>query len=253
VLGSDQVWNPKRYNDIKRELFFLKFAKPDQKVCFAPSFGVSELPDKWKEYFRENLMSFPYLSVREKAGARIIRDLTGRDSEVLIDPTLMIKADDWRKIAKEPINVDTKCEYLLKYFIGEAPEKAIKGTEKLTKQYKLTKYDMFDINNEGLYTADPTEFLYLMDHASIIQTDSFHACVFAFLFGRPFLLYAREGKDDDMLSRIETLFQTFGLMRKFVGSGLENDLFECNYTTGYNRLIEEREKVYSFLKRSMNI
>ena len=253
VLGSDQVWNPKRYDAVKKELFFLRFANPNQKVCFAPSFGVSELPDKWKDYFAKNLMSFPYLSVREKAGAKIIKELIGKEPEVLIDPTLMIDADEWRKISKKPIGVDTDCSYILNYFIGEKPEWAARRAESVGKQYSFANYDLFDINNEGLYTSDPSGFLYLVDHASIVLTDSFHACVFAFLFGKPFLLYAREGEDADMLSRIETLFQTFDLMRKYAGSGIKNDLFECNYKNGYAQLEKEREKVYSFLKRSMNI
>ncbi len=253
VLGSDQVWNPKRYDNVKKELFFLRFVNPQQKVCYAPSFGVSELPNQWTEFFKENLMTFPHLSVREYAGARIIKELTGRDSEVLIDPTLMIDADDWRSIAKKPRSVNTECDYTLNYFIGETPEKAVLSAENLYRQYGFVNYDLFDIDNEGLYTADPTEFLYLLDHASIIQTDSFHACVFAFLFGKPFLLYAREGKDADMLSRIETLFEKFDLMRKLVGSDLENDLLECDYKNGYTKLAEEREKVYSFLKSAMNI
>lgn len=253
VLGSDQVWNPKRYDDVKKELFFLKFASPQQKVCFSPSFGVNELPAQWTEYFKQNLMDFPYLSVREDAGARIIKELTGRDAEVLIDPTLMIDADDWRSIASKPGTVNTECEYILNYFIGEKPEKAVIDAGNLYRKHRFSIYDLFDIDNEGLYTADPSEFLYLIDHASIVQTDSFHACVFAFLFGKPFLLYAREGKDADMLSRIETLFKKFDLMRKFIGSGLENDMFECNYESGYSRLAEEREKVYSFLKYTMNI
>lgn len=253
VLGSDQVWNPKRYDDVKKKLFFLKFADSKQKVCFSPSFGVSEIPDQWKEYFKENLISFPHLSVREDAGAKIIRDLTGRESEVLIDPTLMLDASEWRSIAKKPVSVNTTSDYILSYFIGGFPEKAEYTTEYLVNQYSFCNYDLFDINNEGLYTADPSEFLYLIDHAKLIQTDSFHACVFAFLFGKPFLLYAREGEDTDMLSRIESLFRTFDLMRKYVESDIENDLFECNYENGYKQLIKEREKVYSFLRRSMRI
>ena len=253
VLGSDQVWNPERYDDVKKELFFLRFANSQQKVCFAPSFGVSEISSQWTEFFRENLMTFPSLSVREYAGARIIKELTGRDSEVLIDPTLMIDADDWRSIAKKPQSVNTDCDYTLNYFLGDTPEKAVFNTDNLYRQHGFANYDFFDIDNEGLYTADPSEFLYLIDHASIVQTDSFHACVFSFLFGKPFLLYAREGKREDMLSRIETLFKKFELMRKFVGSDLDNDLFECDYKNGYTKLAEEREKVYSFLKRSMNI
>ena len=45
----------------------------------------------------------------------------------------------------------------------------------------------------------------------------------------------------------------FDLERKFVDREIANDDFECNYENGYKRLTEEREKVYTFLRSSMNI
>ena len=253
VLGSDQVWNPKRYDKIRKELFFLTFTEDRKKVCFAPSFGISVLPDEWKPYFKKELETFPMLSVREKAGRDIIKELTGRDADILIDPTLMINADKWIKICKKPIDIDLDENYALNYFIGGQPEKAIQKNEFLSSEYHIRVYNMFDYQASGLFTAGPSEFLYLIKNAAIIQTDSFHACVFSFLFGKPFLLYAREGEDTDMLSRLETLFSMFDLERKYVNSGLPNDIFECDYSTGYMRLAEERNKAIQFLKKSMNL
>ncbi|SFG65008.1 polysaccharide pyruvyl transferase family protein [Oribacterium sp. WCC10] len=253
VLGSDQVWNPKRYDNIKKELFLLTFTEDRKKVCFSPSFGVSKLPDEWKTYFKKHLETIPMLSVRETAGRDIIKELTGREAEVLIDPTLMIDADEWSKVIKKPSEVDVKNEYVLNYFIGGEPQKAKCKNEYLSREYRLEVYNMFDTQATGLFTSGPSEFLYLIKNAKIIQTDSFHACIFAFLFGRPFLLYAREGVDTDMLSRLETLFSMFDLERKFVDKEMPNDDFECNYENGYKRLEEERKKVYAFLRSSMGI
>ena len=253
VVGSDQVWNPKRYNEIKKELFFLTFTVPTKRICFSPSFGLSTIPDQWKTYFKEKLSEFTKLSVREKRGAQIIKELTGRDAEVLIDPTLMIDEDVWLKIAKKPQRVDTNVNYVFNYFLGDMPEKALFKGEEIAKNLKGLVYNIMDKNNPELYISGPSEFLFLIKHAAVVQTDSFHACVFSFLFGKPFLLYAREGEDADMFSRMETLFSTFDLKRKFVDSGLPNDIFECDYSYGYQKLKVEREKVIAFLKDSMHI
>ena len=253
VLGSDQVWNPKRYDDIKKNLFFLTFTEDRKKICFAPSFGVSKLPDEWKPYFKKELETFPMLSVREKAGRDIIKELTGREAEVLIDPTLMIDSDEWLKIINKPADVDFKKDYVLNYFIGGQTEKAKEKGKFFSDNYHLQNYNLFDAQATGLFTSGPSEFLYLIKNAKIIQTDSFHACVFSFLFGKPFLLYAREGSDTDMLSRLETLFSMFDLKRKYVDSGLPNDDFECDYRVGYERLEKERNRVICFLKKSMNL
>ena len=253
VLGSDQVWNPKRYNAVKKELFFLNFTESKKKVCLSPSFGLSEIPNEWKLYFAEHLLTFPRISVREESGARIVKNLTGKEAEVLVDPTLMIDPQKWRKIERHPWGVNTESDYILNYFLGAVPEKARINSTDVANKTGASIYDLMDASTGNLYTSGPSEFLYLIDHASLVQTDSFHACIFSFLFGKPFLLYAREGKDPDMLSRIETLFNTFDLARKYVGSGSENDLFECDYDTGYRRLLIEREKAIAFLKESMNI
>lgn len=253
ILGSDQVWNPKRYNEIKKQLFFLTFAEPSKRICFSPSFGLSAIPLPWKNYFKEKLMEFPRLSVREKRGAQIIKELTGRDAEVLIDPTLMLDKEQWLKIAKRPKNVNFDSKYVFNYFLGDMPDKAKLDGKRMCEELKGNIYNIMDPNTPDLYISDPAEFLYLIEHAAIVQTDSFHACVFSFLFGKPFLLYAREGKDTDMFSRMETLFSTFGLKRKFVDSGLKNEIYECDYTYGYEKLNAEREKVIIFLKQSMGI
>lgn len=251
ILGSDQVWNPKRYNDVKKQLFFLSFTSPNKKVCFAPSFGVSTIPEQWQPYFRDQLMTFPHLSVREESGAKIIKELTGQSAEVLIDPTLMLNAEDWMKIAHKPERVDTDKPYVLTYFLGGTPQKAAVEGKRIKEEINGNLYQLLDPNMPEVYTAGPAEFLYLIAHASVVQTDSFHACIFAFLFGKPFLLYAREGEDTDMLSRLDTLLTKFDLKRKYVDSGLENDVYECDYSKGYAKLSQEREKTYTFLSRSM--
>jgi len=253
VLGSDQVWNPKRYNDIKKDLFFLTFTSNEKKVCFAPSFGLSELPINWKPYFAEKLKTFPLISVRETAGKKIIKELIGRDAEVIVDPTLMLKADDWANIARKPKNIKLEEKYVLNYFIGDTPQKAIEKGDYFTESFNYPVYNLLDSTTSGLYISGPSEFLYLIKNATLVQTDSFHACVFSFLFEKPFLLYAREGADTDMLSRLETLFSTFDLERKYVDSGLYNDDFECDYSVGYERLEEERTKAINFLKKAMHI
>ena len=253
ILGSDQVWNPKRYNDTKKELFLLTFTDSKKKVCLAPSFGLNDLPDNWKNYFADKLSSFPMLSVRETSGAEIIKKLTGRESEILIDPTLMLDREDWSRISQKPDKFTLNDGYILNYFLGNLPEDAKVNGINIQRDSGCVVYNLLDSSNADLYVSSPSEFLYLIEHASLIQTDSFHACVFSFLFSKPFLVYAREGADSDMFSRIETFLSTFSLERKYVGSGIKNDTFECNYSIGYETLQAERKKEIIFLRKSMHL
>lgn len=255
VLGSDQVWNPAWYHegDMKKELFLLTFARPEQKVCFSPSFGVNELPEEWKPWFKEHLQTFPRLSVREEAGKQIIKDLIGQDAEILIDPTMMLDKSDWLQIAKKPKNIACDQPYILTYFIGGRSDRVNSDLHCMARQHHWQVYNLLDIAQSDLYVTGPSEFVYLISRAQLVLTDSFHACVFSFLFGKPFLVYDRQGTEGNMMSRMNTLLKTFHLERKCVDSGLPNDILECNYQHGYEVLASERQKVINYLKKAMHI
>ena len=254
VLGSDQVWNAEWYpqEGIIKEIFLLSFADPERRVCFSPSFGIEELPTQWIPWFKEQLAKFPMISVREESGARIVRELTGKEATVTIDPTLMLDKDEWMKIAAKPERVDCDSKYILTYFLGETTDKVRSDVDAYAEQIDAGILDLMDTKCPQLYATGPAEFIYLISNATLILTDSFHACVFSFLFGKPFLLYKREGVTD-MMSRIDTLFEKFDLKRKYVGSGLQNELLECDYSSGYSVLELERKKLIHFLKESMQI
>ena len=255
VIGSDQVWNPLwyPYSPLKRDMFLLTFAKPEQKVCFSPSFGLERLPEEWEDWFREHLSKFDMISVREDAGADIVKELTGKKATVLIDPTMMLCADDWRKISKKPKRIDCDRPYILTYFLGEKSKRAEEDLKRLSSENNAVVYNLLDIRDKDMYMADPGEFVYLFEHAKLILTDSFHACVFSFIFDRPFLVYARQDNHGNMMSRLNTLLSKFDLERKYVDSGLDNEVLECDYTNGHNILIEEQKKVDDFLRKSMKL
>lgn len=247
-IGSDQVWNVKWYDWWMKDIYLLPFVKEEKIVCFSPSFGIEKLPDKWEPIFRENLTRIPLLSVREETGAQLIKDLTGKDAEVLIDPTLMLDSDAWSSIARKPLGVDCDKKYILTYFLGEQSEK-VKLSLKKFKNEGYAIYNFLDFSMPDIYVSGPSEFIYLISHASLVLTDSFHACVFSFIYDRPFLVYNREGAESDMISRIDTLLSKFDLKRKYIESGLPNEIFEHDYQAGKLVLNEERRKVYKYLDK----
>lgn len=255
IVGSDQVWNPQWYdeNTLKQYIYLLTFTSAEKKVCFSPSFGTSKLPDKWIPWFKRYLSDFPMISVREEAGARIVRELTGKTAEVLIDPTMMLDVSDWLKIAKKPKKVNFIKPYILTYFLGGRSDRVNRDLQKYAEENNLKIYNLLDFEQPDIYVSGPSEFIYLIANANLVMTDSFHACVFSFLFKKPFLVYQRNGKENNMMSRMYTLLKKFRLERKYVDSGLSNDIFECNYEAGYQQLEQERKKVLTFLKKSMNI
>ena len=54
-----------------------------------------------------------------------------------------------------------------------------------------------------------------------------------------------------MNSRLETLLSKLGVERKYIHSGLENDIWEHDYREGNRQLKLEREYAVKFLKEAL--
>lgn len=203
--GSDQVFNP-CFGGYERcfDAMLLTFVPKAKKRCVSPSFGISQMPEEWCAPFAAALDDFSSLNVREEAGAGIIRALIGREATVTIDPTLMLDAAEWMAVA-QPVCVPDA--YVLDYFLGSTPtgDAAYVAAREGCERVRL-----LDPSSRRIFVSGPGEFVYLVSHAMTVCTDSFHACVFSILFGKPFIVYAREDGNRDMLSRIETLLSLFG-------------------------------------------
>lgn len=253
-IGSDQVWNPTWYEELtyRKTAFLLSFAPPEKRITMSPSFGISQLPEKWEPVFAEELKKFNKISVREEAGAEIVRKLTGKEAQVLVDPTLMLDREKWLKVAKKPVGFDPDKPYILTYFLGGRSERAEKEIARYAKKNGFKVYHLLDSRSAAVNSAGPGEFIYLIAHASLVMTDSFHACVFSFLFERPFKVYPREGGEECMISRINTLLGTFRLERKFSENFREDDILENDYSEGYEILKKEQEKMKKFLSEQID-
>lgn len=245
IAGSDQVWNP-HYNFVGIS-DLLAFAKPEQRISYAASFGVNMIPVEKKDVYADNLSQFKALSVREKRGAEIIKELTGRDAQVVLDPTMLLTSEQWSKVERKS-KFTPKKKYALVYSLGEKSRDFMNSIN-----YYRKELDIFDIrsvlNNGREIPVGPAEFLYLIHHAELILTDSFHASVFSILFHKRFITFKRSGID--MSSRIVSLANTIGAEDK-LDSG--NNL-DCSVGLDYvmvDQLIEgERKKSIDFLKKAL--
>ena len=243
VAGSDQIWN---YNFAAEHFddYFLKFAKTNQKIAVSASFGMDELPDKWKNMYSASLQDFSGMSVREDAGQAIIRDLLGIDVPVLIDPTMMLAKDEWLAVSRKP-RVDCFKPYVLKYYLGDEAEE-----EKIDVWAKENGYEVYELLNKDipeLYSAGPGEFISLISNAALVCSDSFHCIVFSIIFSRPFLVYARQGSGNYMTSRLDTLLNKFGFEDRWKHLVAPENYLKCDYSAAPERLEKEQQQFMDYL------
>ena len=248
VVGSDQVWNVNFKRQSLVDLLF--FADKEKRVSISASFGIEELPEEYHEKFRKELLKFKGISVREYAGKKIVEDLTSRDDvEVLVDPTMLLTKEQWKKVSKKPTMLKTD-RFILTYFLGDLSKERQSEIERIAKEKNCEIISILD-KKSPFYQCGPSEFLYLEEHAEVICTDSFHSCVFAILFNKPFIIFDREGELLGMNSRLETLLKTFQLSNRKFNKRITKENMEHDYSNAYTILDNERERAFTFLKRNL--
>lgn len=248
IVGSDQIWNPVF---LEEPYYFAAFADKDKTtISYAASMGVGELDYLSQEKLKNGLKTIKYVSVREERAAEIIEALDEPKPAVVIDPTMLISADEWQKLEKKPDYIHK--DYILLYYLGDISEERWSYLQKISNENNLDIIILGKKEYPEYYQAGPSEFLYLIHHAKLMCTDSFHGCVFSILFQTPFYVFERENSLQKMNSRIDTLLNIFHLENRTKSSNDVDYSLECDFTQ-CERIIEEKKSFgMNFLKKSLS-
>lgn len=253
VVGSDQVWRPKYFIPMFKTSIqdaYLAFAKDwnIKRIVYAASFGTDEweyTPAQIKEC-GELLRLFDAVSVREKSAIKLCKEHFGIKVQHVLDPTMLLCKEDYIKlfeIAKTPKSPGT----LLNYILDETPEK-IEIINKIAKERKLIP---FRVNSKIENAHAPLEeriqppveaWLRGFYDAEFIVTDSFHACVFSIIFGKPFVVI---GNKERGMARFESLLKMFELENCMIDDIKDISLNQIHIKQEI--LIEKRKEIYIYL------
>ena len=259
ICGSDQIWNPyicKEPDQARNDpAYFLTFAPDTKRILYAPSIALPSIPKKFREEMTEMLQGIPYLSSREQQGADLIKDLTGRNAEVVVDPTLLLTSDQWNKIAVEPT---IKGPYILCYFLARdrryrnfAEQLNTKtGYHLIVISQKL--HDLANLDAINCSDAGPAEFLGLVRNASCVCTDSYHGTIFSINYKRPFYVFERPGSfgAQSTATRIYSILNLLGLTSRLVKSNMSfpEAPLQIDYSKAETLLKKSAQNHYSISK-----
>ena len=208
VCGSDQVWNSAVF--YVDPFYYLRFAPFEKRIAFAPSFGRDFVPDYNKKKIGKFVSEIKYKSVREASGVDIIKELTGEDSTVLIDPTLVLSCTEWSSLLN--IEQSEKGKYLLAYFLDSPSPKAKQAIKFISEKYGLEiislPYIFKDEYSNNVKSAGPREFVEYVKNAAFVCTDSFYGTAFSLNFNIPFFTFERKyGNAGKQSARIESILK----------------------------------------------
>ena len=251
VVGSDQVWNP-YFGNLKDN--FLSFAPYEKRIAYAASIASPEIPKDKKSVFQKGLNGMKWISMREQEGANTVKQFTGRDVPVVVDPTMLLTPDEWCKVSRKPAWYRGE-DYILTYFLGNRPDTAI---QQVANKIGLPIVNLLDEEVYEHYVTGVDEFIWAIEHASLVYTDSFHGTVFSILFQKPFVICNRvgEGCTNKMSSRIDTLLAYFGLEGRRgtqKNNYLIDDPMHISYSDTQTVFQREWKRADAYLRKALNV
>lgn len=241
ITGSDQVWNKNYAYNIHEDLI-LDIPYQATKISYAASFGANHYADL---ELLSKISKLDGISVRE-ADAKTMLNNKCIDAKHHIDPTLLLEADVYKKLAQKskknfPHEISA---YVLdknpetEEFLKEIQSITGKNLNKVGDKIKITKSNYKNIHQ----VADSVEdWLNAFYQAEYVITDSFHGCVFSILFNKQFVTLGNKKRG---LDRFNSLLSLFGLEDRLISSKgeLSKILTPIDYQKINQRLNELREE-----------
>ena len=244
IAGSDQIWNFRIPGADAR--YFLPFAKPEKRYSYAASFGADALPDKAKDWVAKQLAVFNGITVREESGCQIVKELTGRDALVCLDPTMLPDRAHWETLTRLEEENPFVLLFLLKYdevLVGKAKAEADRRGIPLRT---VTAAFMPQMGMDAWNTTGVTDWLSAIRNAQCVFTNSFHGMVFSMIFGRSFHMQRLTGELSSRNGRLEELLSFLNLTKAM------EEVVQPDYDEVWKRLEPRRAASLDYLKGVIN-
>ena len=224
ITGSDQVWNISCMD--ADDAYYLNFVEGKRKYAYATSFGANNpfLDLQKSNYYKTLVNQFDGISVRESNARKWVKEATGKEVPMTLDPTMLLSQEEWERKIENLSSPIIKGDYIFYYCFRISQEIAgfLKYISIKTgmpvyflepKEWALRccwKNKIKLINQYG-----PEVFLNLMKYSKLIFTTSFHGTAFSTIFKKKFW-YINSGKNDlSKDDRAVSFLTQLGLMNRY--------------------------------------
>lgn len=202
ITGSDQVWSQLLSNR-ENEVYYLNFGSQDTlRIAYAPSFSMEEYPKDLHSNLHNNLARFDNVSCREYSGVKICKKAGYSNAKKVLDPTFLVKKDDYLELIKQVDNKSGK-KYVFIYSLNISSPKEIRWDE--LKQVQKEK-QIIVTPSDGYFTGDELfgteveysygtiqEWLAKIYYSSLVVTPSFHGVALAIILEKDFIYTPLKG------------------------------------------------------------
>ena len=259
VIGSDEVFNCVQDNPnvgYTAELFGVG-NQAGTVISYAASFGNTTM-ERLKQYGVEKevaewLKSFNTISVRDNNSYDIVKELTGKDPELHLDPVLMY---DYMKKCPAVSKQADDSDYLILYgYTGRFSKEECRKIREYAIEKKLKILCIGGIQHccDKFVDCSPFEVFSYFKNAYAVLTDTFHGTIISIITQQRFATFVRSSgygnaeKVSDLLKRLNLEEQIVFNVEE-LGKIVEKKI---DYLS-VNHIIEnERKRAYQYLNNML--
>lgn len=254
VVGSDEVFNICQFSDenvyIPLELFG-KNIKTKKIISYAAACGQTNT-GKLKEAGLDKeitslLDNFSDISVRDRATFSLVKELTGKDASVNIDPVLL-----YNEFPKDENYKPLKEKYMIVYAYNHRIND-IKEINKIKAYAKEHNLKTVSVNNfqywcDKMIVTSPFALLQYIQEAECVVTDTFHGTVFSMKNNVPFVTLVRDSNRNKLTGLLAQFSLTDRIFEK-EDSLEEKFAHTIDFDTVNSLIIKEQEKSINYLEK----
>lgn len=246
IVGSDTVFCIEESNGFDDGFFANYEPMRTNSIAYAASFGDTKISESEEVILCNRLQNFKAIGLRENRMVSTVADMTSVPVQKTIDPTLLLKPEEYEGITEKRIIED---KYLLLYTRRYNPEMERYARELARRNdWKIVEISLRATNVEQghimRYDAGVEEFLSLVKNAEYVVTNSFHGLMFSVQFKKQFSIFSRETGD----SKIQEALELFGLEGNLLTEYCNEVPYVMDYDEVHNRIEVARKKSLDFLK-----
>jgi hypothetical protein len=265
ISGSDQIWNT-RAGDANNAYFLPEISR-EHKISYAPSFGPAN-PNEQKNKLKiaRYIKDYSAVSVREENGQKWVKELCGFTPQIVLDPTLLLEANDYRRIEDPAHGLKIqKNKYIFVYDIPlKMSRQKIRYLRKVSKQYSLPVVVWNPIawmasggKASGFLCPTkqtPGTFLHLVKNANLVLSSSFHGVVFSIIYRKNFWA-VKEGSVQGKNDRLNTLFNSVCIKERWldISDAKANMLDKVDYLEYNSKICAQRDLSVQYLCSALKI
>ena len=252
IIGSDEVF---ALHTGPTPAFFGHALPSDKVFAYAGCFGPTKLEDieklHCKAFVASGLASMKGLAMRDQNSIRIAKELTGRDSKLVVDPVILYGYEE--ELAK----LDNP--KLPKYLLVYAYETRMNDSMETKKIIEYAHNHGLKVVCPGFYhkwadiniNTDPVELLRYFKYAECVVTDTFHGSVMSIITGRELAVKLRDNSN-----KLLNLLEEYGLAERVIGDewNLES-IFSQKQDNEYvaKEIIRRRADSMAYLKEMIEL